>query len=193
MSRGRRIILSIILAIMILVGVALIFVTRLDPATQTYDTQKTVCRFQYAIQLNPLQSKSNNCAVLQNDWLALAVKSNLNISLSIALIKVGGGQILLFNNTSTNLNATFPIVFNGAIVSTLTNGASNVSRVNGSLSVMAVALANTSSLNTNYPYRTLGEGLLAIGALGLFLVAWNPSTGALTTLPAIARKVETAN
>lgn len=174
MSRGSRIAICIIFVIIVLLGVGLIFASRLDPVMQPYDSQKTVCQFNYAIQLNPLQSRSNDCPVLQNDWLQLSVESNLNITLSILLDKVGGGQVTLYNNTSTSLNASFPIVYNGAIVSTLSNGGVNVTEANGSLSVMSTTLDNATSLTVAYPYRTIGESLIALGGLVIFIVVWNP-------------------
>jgi len=174
MSRSSRIFLSIVFSILLVLGIGLIFVSRLDPVVLSYNSQKTVCNFEYSIQLSPTQSRSNDCAVLQNDWLQLAVKSNQNISFSIALTKVGGGQLTLFNNTGTNLNASFPIRYNGAIIAKVTNSALNVSEINGSLSVLSAAIANTTTLNTVFPYRTVGEGLVGIGALAILLMAWNP-------------------
>jgi len=184
MSRNPRIVLCILFSIIILIGVGLIFVTRLDPVVQPYDSESNVCTFEYAIQLNPSQTKTNNCAVLQNDWLQLSVESNLNVTLSIALAKVGGGQLMLFNNTSTNLNATFPIPESGAIISSLTNVSGNVSEVNGSLSIDTATSTNTTILTTTEPYRFVGLGLVGIGALGIFLVVWNPPlSGTVGTLP----------
>ena len=193
MSRNARILLCLVFSIIMLLGIGLSFVSRLDPIVQSYDSQKSVCRFAYAIQLNPSQTLSNNCAVLQNDWLQLSVKSNLNVSFSIALVKVTGGQITLFNNTSTNLNASFPLSYSGAIVTQLSNTASNVSEVNGSLSVLSMVLDNTTSVNTVEPYRTIGEVLIGVGALGIFLVVWNPPlSGASVRLP-VPKREESSN
>ena len=147
----------------------------LDPVTQSYDTQQTVCNFPYNIQLNPLQSKSNDCAVLQNDWVQFSVKSNQNITLSIALTKVGGGQLAVFNDTGDNLNASFPLTSDGAIAATLTNVADNVSEINGSLSVIGATTSEATFLNTVYPYRTMGEGLVGLGLIIVGLAVWNPS------------------
>ncbi len=167
--------------------------SRLDPVVQTYNSQKNVCNFEYSVQLNSLQSVDNNCAVLQNDWVRLSVKSNLNVSLSVSIVRVTGGKFNLFNNTSTNLNASFPLVYSGAIEAVLTNPTSNVSEVNGSLLVQSAVLENTTSLNTVDPYRTVGEGMIAIGALGIFLVVWNPSiSGSPARLP-LPRRSEHPN
>ena len=190
MSRGSRIIICLVLSLIVLVGVGLFFVSRLDPVVQTYNSQKNICNFDYAVQLNALQSIDNNCVVLQNDWLHLSVKSNLNVSLSVSIVRVSGGKFTLFNNTSTNLNASFPLMYSGAIEAVLTNPSSNVSEVSGSLSVMSAILANATTLSTVEPYRTVGEGMIAIGALGIFLVAWNPSiSGNPARLP-VARRSE---
>jgi hypothetical protein len=188
MKRVARIASCFVLSIIVLIGVGLIFVTRLDPGTQQYNSQTTVCSFEYAIQLNPSQAKTNNCAVIQNDWLQLSVESNLNVTLTIYLAKVSGGQINLFNNTSTNLNASFPIPFSGAIISVLNNTADNVSVINGSLTVMAEAPAIATLLSTVEPYRTVGEALVGIGALAIFLVVWNPPLSAETALRAIPER-----
>jgi hypothetical protein len=189
MIRSLRILLCVVFSIIILLGIGLSFVSRLDPVVQSYDSQKSVCRFAYAIQLNPAQAQSNNCVVLANDWLQLSVKSNLNVSLSISLVKVTGGEVTLFNNTNTNLNASFPLSYSGAIVAQLRNTANNVSEVNGSLSVMSLVLDNTTSLNTVEPYRTIGEVLIGVGALGAFLVVWNPPlSGAPVSLPVPRRE-----
>jgi hypothetical protein len=178
MNRNRRILVCVIFSIIALVGAGLIFVSRLDPVVESYNSQNTVCDFEYSIQLNPSQTKTNDCVVLQNDWVELSVESNQNISLSIALTKVGGGQVLLFNNTNTNLNASFPISSNGALVANLFNSASNVSEVNGSLTVSTAILANTTALDVAHPYRTIGEGLVGLGGLVIFVAVWNPSLGA---------------
>ncbi len=188
MSRGSRIILCIFFTVIVLLGVGLFFVSRVDPVVQSYDSQRSVCNFEYAIQLNPLQSQSNNCAVLQDDWLELSVASNLNVSLYVSLDKVSGGQVALFNDTGNNLNASFPIVFSGAIIAILTNPASNVTEVNGSLTVMSEFLANTTALSTVEPYRTPGEALIGVGLLAIFLVAWNPSIGGNSISLPVTRK-----
>ncbi len=193
MSRGTRILLCVFFSVIVLLGAGLFLVSRLNPVVQSYDTENSVCTFEYAIQLNPLQTKTNNCAVLQSDWLQLSVKSNLNITFSISLAKVGGGQVTLFNNTSTNLNATFPIPENGAIVTLLRNGSDNVSEVNGSLSVKTAVVANTTSLVTNHPYRTIGEGLLGLGALGILLVIWNPGLSGTVISPVLRREGPNSN
>jgi len=173
--------------------VGLVFLSSLVPVSVSYDSQKSVCNIEYAIQLNPLQTKSNNCAVLQKDWLALSVESNLNVTLSISLVKVGGGQVTLFNNTNTSLNASFPLVYSGAIVSVLYNGADNVSEVNGSLSVMSSTLENTTSVSTIYPYRTVGEGLVTVGVLAILLAVWNPALSTPVERIPIAKRIETPN
>jgi len=175
MNRRARIVFVVIFSILVLLGIGLIFASRLDPVVEPYDSQAVVCNFDYAIQLNPLQTKSENCPVLQSDWLQFSIKSDLNVTFSIALSKVGGGQTLLYNDTSTDLNASFPLLYSGALVTDLTDGANNVSIVNGSLSVMTRVVADTTALNTVYPFRTIGAGLVGLGALVIFLVAWNPS------------------
>jgi hypothetical protein len=190
MSRGSRIIFCLIFSLIVLAGVGLFFVSRLDPVVQTYNSQKNVCNFEYSEQLNSLQSIDNNCAVLQNDWLRLSVKSNLNVSLSVSIVRVTGGKFTLFNNTSTNLNASFPLIYSGAIETVLTNPADNVSEVNGSLLVQSVVLANTTSLSTVEPYRTVGEGMVTIGALGIFLVVWNPPISTSTARLPVPRRSE---
>jgi hypothetical protein len=193
MSRGSRIIFCLVFSLIVLAGVGLFFASRLDPVVQTYNSQKNVCNFEYSVQLNSLQSIHNNCAVLQNDWLRLSVKSNLNVSLSVSIVRVTGGKFTLFNNTSTNLNASFPLMYSGAIETVLTNPASNVSEVNGSLLVQSEVLANTTSLSTVEPYRTVGEGMIAIGALGIFLVIWNPSVSVSTPRLPVPRRSEHLN
>lgn len=175
MKRKGRVVFAVLFSLLVLVGIGLIFVSRLDPVVESYDSQAAVCNFNYSIQLNPLQTKSNNCAVLQNDWLQFSIESNMNITYSIALSKLGGDHVTLYNDTGTDLNASFPILNSGALITFLTNGAGNVSIVNGSLSVMTRVIADTTLLNTVYPYRTMGEGLVGVGVLVIFLVAWNPS------------------
>lgn len=191
MKRNTRVILCVVFSIIALLGVGLIFVSRLDPVTQTYDTQQTVCNFAYSIQLNPFQTKSNDCAVLRDDWVQLSIKSNQNVSLLIALTKVGGGQLTVFNNTGDDLNASFPLTNDGAIVATLTNVANNVSEINGSLYVMGATTADASFLNTVYPYRTIGEGLVGLGVIVIIVAIWNPSLEPPMIQP-IARREQVA-
>jgi hypothetical protein len=179
MPSRSRVILAILMVIVILAGIGLALIDKLDPTVISYDSQKNVCNFQYQIELNPLQTQKNNCAVLQNDWLVLSVHSNSNLSMSISLAKVGGGQVTLFNNTSTNLNASFPITYSGAIVSIIRNNFQTVASANGSLSIYSISFANTTSLSQTHPYRFVGEVLIAAGAFGLFLVAWNPKMPSL--------------
>jgi hypothetical protein len=182
MKRGSRIVLSAVFSILLLVGIGLIFVSRLDPTVMVYDSQQTVCNFQYDIQLNPQQTKSNDCVVLSQDWLSFLVLSNGNASMMIWLTKVGGGQVTLFNSTGDNLNATFPIDYDGALVADLSNVGVNSSEVNGSLSVETAIKSNTTALNTVYPYRAIGEGLVGVSAFAIFLIVWNPSLS-VTTIP----------
>lgn len=177
LKRGSRIVVAIVFSILLLIGIGLIFVSRLDPTLMSYDSQQTVCNFQYDIQLNPQQTKSNDCPVLQNDWLSFSVLSNENASMIISLTKVGGGQVTLFNGTGEGLNATFPILYDGALVADLSNPAINVTEINGSLSVATAIKSNATALNTVYPYRTVGYGFVATSALIIFIVAWNPSLG----------------
>ena len=181
-SRGR-IILAILLVIVLLAGAGLIFVSRLVPSTTYYDANKNVCIFQYEIELNPLQTRSNDCPVLQDDWLALSIRSNVNLSLLVSIAKVGGGQVTLFNSTSNNLNASFPLTYSGAIIATLRNSLPTVAQANGSLIVNSISIANATILAVDYPYRAIGEVLVAIGAFGLFLVAWNPRIPSLVENP----------
>ena len=190
MSRGSRIVFCIFFSILVLLGVGLFFVSGLDPVIQSYNSQRNVCNFSYAIELNPLQSQDNNCAVLQNDWLQLSVKSTLNVSLDVSLVRLSGGKITVFNETSMVLNASFPLVSSGAIVAVLTNPSSNVTEINGSMTVMAEVLANTTTLSTVEPYRTAGEVLIGVGALALFLVVWNPSLGNTSIQLPVSRKPE---
>ena len=188
MPNRSRAILALLLVILILAGIGLAFIGRLDPAVISYDTQKSVCNFQYEIELNPLQSQRGNCAVLQNDWLVLAVHSNSNLTISISLAKVGGGEITLYNNTNSNLNASFPITYSGAIIAVVRNGFDTVASANGSLTVYSISFANSTSLSQTHPYRFVGEVLIALGAFGLFLVAWNPKIPSLVESNAIRRK-----
>jgi len=175
MSPRQRIILAIVLSIIALVGTGLVFVSSQDPIVIISNTQKTVCNFEYAVEIDPSQTLKNNCVVLQNDWLYLNVKSTLNLTFSISLAKVGGGQIIVYNNTGSHLNASFPITENGAILSSLSNRLNNVSSVNGSLTVSEASVANTTSLTISHPYRVAGEALLGVGVLGILLVIWNPA------------------
>jgi hypothetical protein len=190
MTRSARIIFCIFFSILVLVGVGLFFVSRPDPVVQSYNSQRNVCKFGYAIELNPLQSQDNNCAVLQDDWLQLSVKSSLNVSLYVSLVKLSGGKITVFNETSMDLNASFPLVSSGAIVGVLTNPSSNVTEVNGSLTIMTEVLANTTTLSTVEPYRTAGEVLIGVGAFALFLVVWNPSLSSTSAQLPVSRKSE---
>jgi len=175
MSPRQRIILAIVLSIIALVGTGLVFVSSQDPIVITYNTQKTVCNFEYAVEIDPSQTLKNNCVVLQNDWLHLNVKSTLNLTFYISLAKVGGGQDIVYNNTGSHLNASFPITQNGAILSSVSNRLNNVSSVNGSLTISEASQANTTTLTIGHPYRVAGEALLGVGVLGLLLVIWNPA------------------
>jgi hypothetical protein len=179
MPSRRRVILAILLVLVILAGVGLALLSSLVTTQTFYDSSKNVCNFQYEIELNPLQSRQTNCVALQNDWVSLAVRSNSNLTLSISLAKVGGGEVILYNDTSSSLNASFPLSYSGAIVATLRNNFQTVAAANGSLTVNAIEIANATTLTVDHPYRFEGEALIAIGALGLFLVAWNPKIPSL--------------
>ncbi|MFI5420932.1 MAG: hypothetical protein ACHQ1H_08190 [Nitrososphaerales archaeon] len=190
MPSRARIVLAILLVLVLLAGAGLIFISRLVPTTTFYDATKNVCSFQYEIELNPLQTRSNNCAVLQSDWLMLSVRSNGNLSFTISLAKVGGGQVTLYNNTSSNLNASFPLTYSGAIIATVRNSLPTVAQANGSMTVNSISIANATILTVDHPYRFVGEVLVALGALGLFLVVWNPKIPSL--IENIPRRSESA-
>ena len=182
-NRRRRAILAILLVLVVLAGAGLFLLSTLVTTQTFYNSSKTVCNFQYQIELNPLQTRQNNCIALQNDWLSLKMRSNSNLSLSISLAKVGGGQVMLYNNTSTSLNASFPLAYSGAIVATLRNNYPVVAAANGSLTVNSPLIANATTLTVDHPYRFEGEALIAIGGFGLFLVAWNPKIPSIAENP----------
>jgi len=179
MQRQARIILAILLVLFVLAGVGLALISTLVTTQTFYDSSGNVCNFQYQLELNPLQSRDNNCVALRNDWVSLSVRSNSNLSLLISLAKVGGGQVVLYNNTSDSLNATFPLSYSGAIIASLKNNFQTVASANGSLTVSSVEIANATTVTVDHPYRSVGELLIAIGAFGLFLVAWNPKIPSL--------------
>jgi len=183
MNRISRIALAIVFSIILMIGLGLIFVSRLDPVVTSYDSQQSVCAFQYDIQLSPLQTKSNDCPVLQDDWLAFSIDSSENSTMLISLTRVGGSQLVLFNSTGDELNASLPISSDGALIADLTSQGSNVSSINGSLSVMAATSTNATLLSTIYPYRTIGAGLVVVGAFALFLIVWNPPLSGMSSLP----------
>jgi hypothetical protein len=179
MPSRRRVVLAILFVLVVLAGAGLFLLSNLVTTQTLYNTSKNVCNFQYAIELNPLQTRQNNCVALQNDWVSLSVRSNSNLTLSISLAKVGGGEVILYNNTSNSLNASFPLGYSGAIVATLHNSFPTVAAANGSLTVNSVYIANATTTIVDHPFRFEGEALIAIGALGLFLVAWNPKIPSL--------------
>ena len=179
MQRQARIILSILLVLLILAGVGLALISSFVTAQTFYDSSENVCNFQYQIELNPSQSRDNNCVALKADWVSVSVRSNSNVSLLISLAKVGGGQIVLYNNTSSRLNASFPLSYSGAIVASLTNNFPIVASANGSLTVSSVLIANATTVTVDHPYRFAGEVLIAIGILGLLIVLWNPKIPSL--------------
>ncbi len=111
---------ALVLVILIIVGIVLVIETTLDPVFYGYDTERQVCYFQYTVHVNPNQSIQDNCAVLQGDWFNLAVISSSNLTVTIWLNLVNaGGRILLFNDSSSSLNASLPFTSSGAITSQL--------------------------------------------------------------------------
>ncbi|MDA4131148.1 MAG: hypothetical protein OK457_10295, partial [Thaumarchaeota archaeon] len=66
-----------------------------------------------------------------------------------------------------------------AIVAVVRNNYPSVASANGSLLVESIVLSNSTTLSQDFPYRIIGEGLIGLGAFGLFLIAWNPKLPSL--------------
>ncbi len=166
---------ALVLVLVIVVGVVLVLEASLDPVVYNYDTENQICDFPYTLALNPYQTTQNDCGVLRGDWLELQISSSNNLTVSVSLNLVNnGGRYLLFSDSGTNLNATFPISSSGALIDQLDNPGASAVSVKGSIAVYASTVTDTTILTVKHPYRDIGAGLLAIGALGLFLVIWNP-------------------
>jgi hypothetical protein len=187
MNPKRRSAYALILVLLVVAGLILVVEASLDPIVYNYQTATQVCDFPYTVQLNPYQTTQEDCAVLKGDWMELQMSSSYNLTVTVWLNLVNGaGRSVLFNDSGTNLNASLPISSDGALIDQLYNSNSSAVSVNGSIAIYSSTIANTTILTTKHPYRTIGAGLLAVGALGLFFVIWNPKVSFNQTL--ITRK-----
>ena len=175
MSQRLRVILFIVMFLLLVPSAYFVITERHEVVYTNYASQYLVCQLNLPVGISSNQSVVKSCPVQEGNWVSLSLRAGTNVTLTISTNAGSQGtNLLLFNETNSNLIANFPFEKNETVLFSISNKQVSPAVVNGLVEIFGKGQLTIQNTLTLSPYRRDGYVLAGISIVVIFFLVWNP-------------------